>query len=194
MSKIYYSGEILNVEEILPTIFNLGDMEHFGYSENVDQFLEYLYTLKIDKIEEFRRLMKNTLPNEVIKLSNPELNEIKSTINHIISGYNKGTKILFEIITSESGDLYGKELLTGLLFPLTPADKIEYRLIKSNVNNVVLSEQKKLLFFIKSYEKPYQVDIDYDCSNYFQKDEIYYRKDSSMEYSTVMVIIENIFQ
>lgn len=146
MSKIYYSGEILNVDEILPTIFNLGDMEHFGYSENVDQFLEYLYTLKIDKIEEFRRLIKNTLPNDVIKLSSPELNEIKATINHIISGYNKGTKILFEIITSESGDLYGKELLTGLLFPLTSADKIEYKLMKSNLNNAILSEQKKYCF------------------------------------------------
>lgn len=179
MSKIYYGGEILNVDDLLSTVLNLGDMEHFGYSENVDQFLKYLYTLKIDKIEEFSRLIKNTIPNEVIKLSSPELNEIKSTINHIISGYNKGTKILFEIITSESGDLYGKELLTGLLFPLTPADKIEYKLMKSNVNNAILSEQKKILFFIESHEKPYQVGISYDCSNYFQKNNIYYIKDSS---------------
>lgn len=147
MSKIYYGGEILNVDDLLSTVLNLGDMEHFGYSENVDQFLKYLYTLKIDKIEEFSRLIKNTIPNGVIKLSSPELNEIKSTINHIISGYNKGTKILFEIITSESGDLYGKELLTGLLFPLTPADKIEYKLMKSNVNNAILSEQKKYCFY-----------------------------------------------
>ena len=35
------------------------------------------------------------------------------------------------------------------------------------------------MFFIESHEKPYQVGISYDCSNYFQKDAIYYRKDSS---------------
>ncbi|MCI5552626.1 MAG: hypothetical protein MR388_02160 [Tenericutes bacterium] len=46
MSKIYYGVEILNVDNLLSTVLNLGDMEHFGYSESVDQFLKYLYTLK----------------------------------------------------------------------------------------------------------------------------------------------------
>lgn len=72
MSKIYYGVEILNVDNLLSTVLNLGDMEHFGYSESVDQFLKYLYTLKIDKIEEFSRLVKNTIPNENIKIKDLE--------------------------------------------------------------------------------------------------------------------------
>lgn len=84
MSKIYYGVEILNVDNLLSTVLNLGDMEHFGYSESVDQFLKYLYTLKIDKIEEFSRLVKNTIPNENIKIKDLENNYFIDHLKYIM--------------------------------------------------------------------------------------------------------------
>lgn len=84
MSKIYYGVEILNVDNLLSTVLNLGDMEYFGYSESVDQFLKYFYTLKIDKIEEFSRLVKNTIPNENIKIKDLENNYFIDHLKYIM--------------------------------------------------------------------------------------------------------------
>lgn len=178
MDKIYYSGKILDVDNLSTVACNLGDMDHIGYNKTVDQFLKYLHTLKTDKSEKFKRLIRNTPVNEIIKLSNPEFDEIKSTINHTISDYNKNTEILFEIIASESGDLYGKELLTGLLFPLASADKIEYQIRRTNTKKSILSADGEI-FFIQSDDKSFSTADAYYCSNYIHPDiKIYYQKTS----------------
>ena len=179
MNKIYYSGEILNLNDLLNISFDLGDMEHVGYSSVLtDKFLEYLNSLKREKKDKFIKLIKNYYPNDIIRLHTQEWSDIKNTINHAFSVIHnqdngKSISILYELITSENGDLYGKELLTGFVFPIVNNDKIEYKLSISNVKNAVLSDDGELLF-VKTRDKYYHNHKDYRCLNYSHQHMIYF--------------------
>ena len=150
MEKIYYSGKILNLNNLLTIDVDIGDLYDLnfrGHSKSADLFLSYLDTIEMDKKRKFLKEMRDKDKARKIKLSNLEFSEEMSKINGLIEdNYNyKSTKVIFEIITSESGDLYAKELLTGLLFPIVTSNKVEYKL--------------SLKYFSRSFESHYEFKL-----------------------------------
>lgn len=172
MEKKYYRSKIYEVTEFQNFSFSLGDIEHFGFNETSDEFLEFLNKMKSDIKEKFIKEITETSENEIINLSKPKYEEIKSTINKILkNSHDKNNKdIIFEIITTKNGDLYGKELLTGLLFPICNINKIKYKLSKSYITNAVenRSRSRNEIFFVKNFDEGYyNVDKTYMIENYY---------------------------
>lgn len=154
MEKIYYSGKILNLNNLLTIDVDIGDLYDLnfrGHSKSADLFLSYFDTIETNKKKKFLKEMRDKYENNKIKLSSLEFSEEMSKINGLIEdNYNyKSTKVIFEIITSESGDLYAKELLTGLLFPIVTFNKVEYRL---SLRNFMAHYEFKLRPIINSFE------------------------------------------
>ena len=146
MEKIYYKGQIVNIDKLKDIMLELGNIENKGYSLLADIFLDYLNKLNYNVRKNFTDEIKETPSNSMISLSNMSFTEIKSKINDMfIDHYNLYKKIqediniIYELITNENGDLYGKELLTGLLFPIATNDKIQYRMTKTDVKHAILS-------------------------------------------------------
>lgn len=171
MEKIYYIGQIVNVDKLKDITLELGNLKNKGYSLSANNFLDYLSTLN-DKINKsFTDEIKETPSNSMISLSNMSFTEIKSKINDMfIDDYNLYKKksennIIYELITNENGDLYGKELLTGLLFPIATSDKIQYRMTKAGVEHSILSNDGRL-FYINTKDSVYTDSKHYYCSSY----------------------------
>lgn len=180
MEKTYYKGKILDKTKLQTFFLDLGNLKNTSYSKTSDTFLKYLNTLEENKKEDFIKKIKDIPSNNVTSLSNPQFSEIKLAINYMIDVlYNeenkKSIEIIFELITSENGDLYGKELLTGLLFPITSLDKVEYKVINRDVKNAIVSDEGDL-YIIDTTDKKYYDLEDYHCANYKNEYTIYYRK------------------
>ena len=123
--KLYYVGNIVCAKEIKPFEINIMYSKLFDHrSENNSNFR---FSNKI-----FNYIC-NYLPyykNDYEGITNNELIEYLKLIPDFDLYYQhlQKEKIVVEIIEDESGMFYGKELLTGLLFPLNnkPADTIFY--------------------------------------------------------------------
>lgn len=171
MEKIYYKGQIVNIDKLKDIMLELGNIENKGYSLLADIFLDYLNKLNYNVRKNFTDEIKETPSNSMISLSNMSFAEIKSKINDMFIDYynlykkiQEDINIIYELITNENGDLYGKELLTGLLFPIATNDKIQYRMTKTDVKHAILSVDG-ILFFINTKDRVYTDSKYYYCNS-----------------------------
>lgn len=185
MEKVYYKSKIYEVTEFQNCSFSLSNMVHFGFNKMSDEFLTFFYTLKFDIRDKFIKEIAATSENDITDLSKTKYEEIKKFIDMQFKKLsNKNNKeIIFEIIKTKNGDLYGKELLTGLLFPICDLNKIKYKLSRSYITNAVESKSDKEIFFVKDFKGNYSHESKYTIENYKKIISVTYSKHSCRLYS-----------
>lgn len=163
MEKVYYKGKIGKLSDLENVKINLGDFEHYGIAAESDEFLDFLNTLNTDDRRDFIQKIKNGDSN-VVTIGNIIFEELKKYINRIYNeSHNYKQEIIFEIITTTNGDLYGKELHTGLLFPI--AKKINGKISSSCKKNAVV-RGNEIFFVITNFTDYYYDGKDYYIDNY----------------------------
>lgn len=113
--KLYYVGNIVCAKEIKPFEINIMYSKLFDHrSENNSNFR------LSNKIFNYICSYLPYYKNDYEGITNNELNEYLKLIpfSDLYYQHLQKEKIVVEIIEDESGMFYGKELLTGLLFPL----------------------------------------------------------------------------
>ncbi len=116
----YYTGSLISVEDIKSTEYNLYFCN--GKYIDCDQHLKPFYNR--NDVKKFDILIKTIMDNK-LRINNEVLNILKDILKEKVISYNMHENIIFELIEDQKGNLYGKELSTGLIFPIADNKKNE---------------------------------------------------------------------
>jgi len=170
MDKIYYKGKLILASKLQGLELILGDFKNYGFHVDTDYFLDFLNGLEKDKYDRLVEEFKKINDNETISLANPDFDRFKQVINGLFinnyhSKYKTDIDIIFEVITTKNGDKYGKELHTGLLFPLVDLNKSKYKTMIRRTENVIKSPDKNLIYYVENDGKKFKDDNYYIIFN-----------------------------
>ena len=115
----YYKGYLCSLKEIEDNKLLLGDFRKQGYSILADKIARHFqganYVSNYEKIEAFLKEMNDKKSLSAFCDEKIEQN-IKDYFNNIkVAGYQK---IIYEKVIDQSGQLFGKEIITGYSFPI----------------------------------------------------------------------------
>lgn len=171
MEKVYYKGKIIDTSKLEKIELLIGDLKNIGISKTADKFKKYLDTLKYGVVDELSNKLKNVINNDILSFSNSVFDGLNQFINDMlmecyIKKYSQDSReIIFEVITTKGGDLYGKELYTGLLFPIVSKNKTKCKIVRYNHKHVIKKDNSDEVFFVKCDTEQYYIDSSYAVEN-----------------------------
>lgn len=114
--KLYYVGTLMSASKPVPHKLEIKYYQYFNHN-SMNETGEYLIQSEYNYIKKYMSLFLNTATGIDDKQLISYLKKIRGF--DMCYQYLKNEEIVFEIIEDEFGMFYGKELITGLLFPLS---------------------------------------------------------------------------
>ena len=175
----YYNGIIYNKDCLKDLIINIEyarnkvidmSMENYKLIDEEDNRFEYLNDDEKELLDAYFRNYIENKKND-ININNILLKMYKDKL--LIIGGNSSIPIIYEKIIDEEGNLYAKELITGIIFPISKDFDIESKLKKES------KVEKKECYVNEDRDNRKVINIesiDRDASAYFygKKDSIYH--------------------
>ncbi len=152
MNKTYYKGNIsLLSENRLIKIYNIGKYD----KRKLDFVKSYNDAFSVKETKDMETILDSLLEKERKNITGlyPKLYEKKKKNLSFTPHYN--SEIVFEKILDEDGKCYGKELYTGLIFPLF--DLSNKKVV--NINEEIYYSSKKDNTFFPEYDIEYVITL-----------------------------------
>lgn len=152
MNKTYYKGNIsLLSENRLIKVYNIGKYD----KRNLDFFKSCNDAFSNNETKAMEKTLNSLLEKERKNITGlfPKLYEKKKKNLSLTPHYN--SEIIFEKIMDEDGECYGKELYTGLIFPIF--DLSNKKVV--NINEEIYYSSKKDNTFFPEYDIEYVLTL-----------------------------------